>query len=303
MALALAPILAEAGVPAGVVQIVPGDGPMVGTGICQPRRDSRHQCHRFDRDRPNRDEPGRRQHQARVARIGWQCTVHRPADADLEFAADQLIRLKLFVSGQVCVTANRVFVHADHERSFTQLLADRLAEVRVGNGLADGIDAGPLVHAKAVAGVQRLVDQAVLGWCQGDGDKSVIRTRPEFDHANFFPPTLLTDVDDAMHLCQQEIFGPVIPLLRYQRLDEVITRANATQVGLAGLRLWERSHSMPSCRVAIGSGHRRRQRVAATQKPRFRSAVSSRAALVPRVARKACVSSNPSRSSRSTSHR
>jgi succinate-semialdehyde dehydrogenase/glutarate-semialdehyde dehydrogenase len=154
-------------------------------------------------------------------------------DADLDFAAEQLIRLKLFVSGQVCVTANRVFVHADVEKAFTEKLEKGLRAAHVGNGLAEGIDAGPLIHRKACQEVGALVEEAVK-----KGARVVYenRTYEQDDHlrdGSFFPPTLLAGVRDEMSVAAQEIFGPVIPLLTYTRVADALARANATPHGLA----------------------------------------------------------------------
>jgi hypothetical protein len=81
-------------------------------------------------------------------------------DADLDVVADQLTRLKLLVSGQVCVTANRIFVHEAAEAALAERLAARVGAARLGDGLADGVEAGPLIHGQACAEVGTLVEQA-----------------------------------------------------------------------------------------------------------------------------------------------
>jgi len=171
-------------------------------------------------------------------------------DADLDHVADDLVRLKLFVSGQVCVTANRVFVPAAAVHPLAERLAARLAAARVGNGLADGVDTGPLIHHAACAGVRRLVDEAVA-----DGARIVCENRgygsdPALAQGSFFPPTLVTGVRDSMRLAREEVFGPVIPLLEYAGVAEAVARANDTPYGLAG---YVYGRDLAACR-AVASG-------------------------------------------------
>lgn len=154
-------------------------------------------------------------------------------DADLEFTAEQLVRLKLFVSGQVCVTANRIFVHHEIENRFTQIVAEKIAAAKVGDGLQEGVDAGPLIHRIACGEVGSLVDAAVAG-----GAKVVVRNESyqreaALQEGSFYPPTLLSGVTDQMAIAQQEIFGPILPILSYSRVSDAVQRANETPFGLA----------------------------------------------------------------------
>jgi succinate-semialdehyde dehydrogenase/glutarate-semialdehyde dehydrogenase len=155
-------------------------------------------------------------------------------DADLPFAAEQLCRLKLFVSGQVCVTANRIFVHRDIAATFIDLVAAQLSTARIGNGLCDGVDAGPLIHRQACGDVRLLVDQSIQAGAQCLVSNRSFEKDPDYAAGAFFPPTLLTQVKDSMPIAQQEIFGPVIPVLEYDDFADVIRRANETPFGLAG---------------------------------------------------------------------
>jgi succinate-semialdehyde dehydrogenase/glutarate-semialdehyde dehydrogenase len=154
-------------------------------------------------------------------------------DADLDFVADQLTRLKLFVSGQVCVTANRVFVPAQLEKKLTDLLSTKFASARVGNGLSSNIDAGPLIHARACAKVRELVEDAVIHGARIGFENSSFNQDPTLAHESFFPLTILTGVDDTMRIAREEIFGPVLPILTYQHASEAVKRANDTPYGLA----------------------------------------------------------------------
>lgn len=233
IALALAPVLAEAGLPDGVLQIVPGRGSVVGGVLAEHpavRVLSLTGSTATGSALMTAGAPG-------IKRVSLELGGNAPfivlPDADLDFVTEQLIRLKLFVSGQVCVTANRIFVHADIESALTEKLAAKLDAARVGNGLAEGVDAGPLIHREACGDVGELVEKAVA-----DGARIVAQNRHyESDSTlkggSFFPPTLLSGVRDDMAVARDEIFGPVIPLLRYTSTSEAVRRANETPFGLA----------------------------------------------------------------------
>jgi len=233
IALACAPILAEAGLPAGVLQIVPGRGSVVGGVLAEHpavRVLSLTGSTATGSALMAAAAPG-------IKRVSLELGGNAPfivlPDADLDFVAEQLLRLKLFVSGQVCVTANRVFVHADVEQALTEKLATRLRASRVGNGLAEGVDAGPLIHRQACQEVGALVEQAVASGARVVCENRTYEHDDNLREGSFFPPTLLADVRDEMKVASQEVFGPVIPLLHYTHVSDALERANATPHGLA----------------------------------------------------------------------
>jgi succinate-semialdehyde dehydrogenase/glutarate-semialdehyde dehydrogenase len=232
-ALAVAPLLREAGVPDGTVQIVPGEGSLVGATLAA------HPAVRV-LSVTGSNATGSSVMAAAAAgikRVSLELGGNAPfiilPDADLDFVADQLTRLKLFVSGQVCVTANRVFVPAQLEKKLTDLLSTKFASARVGNGLSSNIDAGPLIHARACAKVRELVEDAVIHGARIGFENSSFNQDPTLAHESFFPLTILTGVDDTMRIAREEIFGPVLPILTYQHASEAVKRANDTPYGLA----------------------------------------------------------------------
>jgi len=250
VALALAPLAAEAGVPDGVLQIVPGRGSVVGgvfaahplVRIISLTGSTATGAHVLAAAAPG------------IKRVSLELGGNAPfivlPDADLDFVAAELVRLKVFVSGQVCVTANRVFVPESAAAELEARLAERVAALVVGNGLADGVDMGPLIHAAACRDVATRVAAAV-----GEGARIVTENRSAeagagLDHANFSPPTVVAGVTDGMRLAQEEIFGPVIPLLAYRRVGEAVERANATPYGLAA---YVYGRDLDRCRAVAGA--------------------------------------------------
>jgi succinate-semialdehyde dehydrogenase/glutarate-semialdehyde dehydrogenase len=150
-------------------------------------------------------------------------------DADVAAAVDGAMIAKMRNMGEACTAANRILVHRSVHEEFGARLAEKMAALTVGDGLADGVQVGPLVEPKALDKVAELVDDAVDRGAQvasGGG-------RPE-GRGYFWTPTVLTDVDPASRLMAEEIFGPVAPLVPYDDEDEMIRMANDTPFGLMG---------------------------------------------------------------------
>jgi len=233
IALALGPLLAEAGLPAGVLQIVTAPGRLVGEVFT---KDARLRVLSLT----GSTETGRALAAAAVRhfpRVSLELGGNAPfivlPDADLDKAASDLVRLKFLCSGQVCVTANRVFVPAARESEFLDCLAQHWLKARVGDGLQDGVDAGPLIHHQACQQVRNLIEDALA---QGAEEVCVNRTH-EVDArlaaGSFCAPTVVRGVSDGMALAATEVFGPVAPVLVYQSVEDAVRRANTTPFGLA----------------------------------------------------------------------
>lgn len=149
-------------------------------------------------------------------------------DADLEAAADGAMLSKYRNMGQTCVSANRLLVQRSVHDAFAAKLAERVAKMKVGNGLEDGVTQGPLINAAAVEKVERLLADATA-----HGASVMVGGHRHALGATFFEATIVTGVTQAMEIAREEIFGPVATLFRFKDEAEAIRMANDTEFGLA----------------------------------------------------------------------
>jgi succinate-semialdehyde dehydrogenase / glutarate-semialdehyde dehydrogenase len=226
----LAQVMEEAGLPAGVLNVVTtsksGD-------VMEPLiRDPRARKLTFTGSTP----VGRtliEQSAQQVLRVSMELGGNAPfivfEDADIDAAVDGAMLAKMRNIGEACTAANRFFVHADVAAEFGEKFAARMASLTVGDGLADGVDVGPLINAKAVDKVTGLVTdatdrgaQVVTGGGKQEGD------------GFFFTPTVITGLPGDAAMAREEIFGPVAAIQTFTDEDEVVRRANDTEFGLVG---------------------------------------------------------------------
>ncbi|BBY49042.1 NAD-dependent succinate-semialdehyde dehydrogenase [Mycolicibacterium arabiense] len=151
------------------------------------------------------------------------------ADADVDTAVDGAMAAKMRNMGEACTAANRMYVHRDVADEFSERLAARMAALKVGNGLDDETDVGPLIDSAGRTKVQRLVDDALQR-----GATALTGGRLPDGPGYFYPPTVLADVSSDSDLMTTEVFGPVAPIIPFDDEDEVISRANDTDWGLVG---------------------------------------------------------------------
>ncbi|WP_298590895.1 NAD-dependent succinate-semialdehyde dehydrogenase [uncultured Kocuria sp.] len=228
--LALVDILVEAGLPEGVLNVICTSkassvvGPWMSSGIARKISFT------------GSTEVGVRlleQAAQHVMRSSMELGGNAPfvvfEDADLDRAVEGAVAAKMRNMGEACTAANRLFVQRPVADEFSQRLAARLGSLSVGDGAQDGTDVGPLVEEKALAKVQELVDDAVSKGatvvCGG--------SRPD-GPGYFYSPTVLSDVDPTAQLMNEEIFGPVAPVIPFDTEEEVVRMANDTPWGLVG---------------------------------------------------------------------
>lgn len=175
-------------------------------------------------------------------------------DADLELAATDLVRLKFMSNGQMCVTANRVFVQQKVYQKFVNLLLNKVRKIKVGNGMNPEIGLGPLIDAEACQRVDSLVQDAVSRDAKLLYGGLPVKLPKGLKKENFYLPTILTGVKDNALMAEQEIFGPIIPIYSFRDEEEVIRRGNKTVYGLAAYLYTEDLNRAERCSGRIEAG-------------------------------------------------
>jgi succinate-semialdehyde dehydrogenase/glutarate-semialdehyde dehydrogenase len=229
-ALAIAELLAEAGLPAGVVNVLPTDqaAAVVGEWMWDQRVRKISFTGSTATGRLLLSQAAE-QVKNTTMELGGNAPFVVCADADVDAAVLGAMEAKLRGGGQVCVAANRFYVHAAVAEEFTAKLAEAMAAVKVGPGLADGSELGPMITPAAVERMAAMVEDA-----EAKGARVVVRgTVPEDGDGWYFPPLVLADVPDDARLMQEEVFGPVAPIAVYEDEADLVRRATATEFGLA----------------------------------------------------------------------
>ncbi|MBA2472610.1 MAG: NAD-dependent succinate-semialdehyde dehydrogenase, partial [Pseudonocardiales bacterium] len=226
--LAIADILAECGLPDGVLNVVPTSrsGPLMEPLI----RDGRARKLSFT----GSTEVGRlllEQCAEQIMRTSMELGGNAPflvfADADLDAAVQGAMVAKMRNVGEACTAANRFYVHGDVAEEFSRRLAEQIGALRIGRGSEDGVEVGPLIEAKARAKVQHLVDDAVAG-----GARVLVGGEAVDGPGYFYRPTVLVDVPADAELSRTEIFGPVAPITSFTDEQQVLAAANDSPFGL-----------------------------------------------------------------------
>jgi betaine-aldehyde dehydrogenase len=150
-------------------------------------------------------------------------------DYEIDVAVKALAYAGLINTGQVCTSTERVYVHESHFAQFSEELADFVSQLRLGNGLDEGTDIGPMIRDKFRAKVESQLSEAVDA-----GAKILVGgQRPaEFSRGFFLQPAVVVNVDHTLSLMREETFGPVLPLMAYKDFDEAIRLANDNPYGL-----------------------------------------------------------------------
>jgi succinate-semialdehyde dehydrogenase/glutarate-semialdehyde dehydrogenase len=226
--LALMPVMEEAGVPAGVINVLPSrrSGPVVDAMLKDPRV----RVVSFT----GSTEVGRKLLHAaadNVVKPAMELGGNAPFivfdDADVDAAIDGAMIAKMRNMGEACTAANRFYVHEKVHDEFAKKLTARMQALKLGNGLDDGVMLGPLVNADTRAKVKALVEDAV-----GKGASVLTGGKAPTGPGYFYPATVLDKVPDSAKLLREEIFGPVAALQTFSSEDEVVKRANDTEYGL-----------------------------------------------------------------------
>ncbi|MCQ9370403.1 NAD-dependent succinate-semialdehyde dehydrogenase [Corynebacterium sp. 35RC1] len=177
-------------------------------------------------------------------------------DADIDQAVDGAMAAKMRNIGEACTAANRILVQEDIADEFTEKFAAKLGALVIGNGLDEKVTCGPLVEQKAVDNIDALVQDAI-----DKGAKAVVGGSKVDGPGYFFEPTLLTGVTADMRVAQEEIFGPVAPIITFKDEAEALRIANDTEYGLASYvftedsdRLWRVADGLEFGLVGFNAG-------------------------------------------------
>jgi succinate-semialdehyde dehydrogenase/glutarate-semialdehyde dehydrogenase len=231
-ALAVAELAQRAGMPPGVLNVITADAEQsiaVGKALCESDV-VRHLSF------TGSTEVGRilmKQCAPTVKKLALELGGNAPFivfdDADLDAAVEGALISKYRNAGQTCVCANRLYAQAGIYDAFVAKLADKVAQMKVGNGFEAGVVQGPLIDSQALAKVEELMADAL-----SKGAKVVTGGQRALQATGaFYEPTVLSNVNAGMRMAREEIFGPVAPVFKFDTEAEAIAAANATEFGLA----------------------------------------------------------------------
>lgn len=229
MAIELVKILAEAGLPRGVLNLVTGEGSKVGSAIVHNKKIRAVSfTGSLETGKWILSEAGRDMKRVSLE-LGGKNPIIVMDDADLDLALDGIIWGAFGTTGQRCTAASRVIAHEKILPSLQKKLIERTKKLKLGNGLDENTDIGPVINNSQLQKIAKYVD---IG--KNEGGKLVlggriVRPLPGY----FFEPSIFTDVTPDMRIAQEEIFGPVVSLLTASDLDEAIQIANSVEYGLS----------------------------------------------------------------------
>jgi len=255
-ALALAALADEAGFPAGVFNVITGDAELIGkelstnplvrklsfTGSTAVGKKLMAQC------------------AGTIKKISLELGGNAPFivfdDANLDAAVEGAIASKFRNTGQTCVCANRILVQESVYEAFSQKLLAAVKKLKIGNGLDEKVQIGPLINDRAIEKIEKHIADAM-----SKGAKIILGGKPSKLGGLFFEPTVLTNVTSKMLVAREETFGPVAPLFSFKKEEDAIRMANNTEFGLASYfysnnihRVWRVAEALEYGMVGINTG-------------------------------------------------
>lgn len=255
-ALALAELAAQAGIPAGIFNVITGDARALGEPLTKHELISKFSF-------TGSTQVGRKLYEqcaSTIKKTSLELGGNAPFivfdDADIDKAVASGMLAKFRNGGQTCVCVNRFYVHDAVYDEFLEKFTARVTELRVGNGLEQNTDIGPMITQRAIEGMNVLLDDAIA-----KGARLVTLDTEIEEQGNYINPKILVDVDDSMDIVHEEIFGPIATLIRFTDEDEVLNRANDTIFGLAAYffskdvrRVYRVAERLESGMVGINTG-------------------------------------------------
>ena len=222
-------VIDEVGLPAGVINIVTGRGSVIGNEMAgSPKIDIVSVTGSVGAGESIMAAASKN-----ITKVSLELGGKAPAivfpDADLEASAQWVLESRIGNNGQICNNAERLYVHKDIKKEFTEILLKKFQAVKVGDPCQDhSVDMGPLVEKRALESVEAKVAKAIA-----QGAKVLCGGQRVGDKGYFYPATLLDNCTQDMDIVHEETFGPVLPIIEFEDIDQVIAWANDCEYGLA----------------------------------------------------------------------
>jgi len=228
-AVMLAELCNEAGLPKGVVNIVTGEPAPIGEEMLTNPLVKKITFTGSTEVGKMLLEKGAKQVKKMSMELGGHAPVLVLNDADLDKAVKGAMLSKFRNGGQTCICANRIYVEEGIHDEFVKRFSMAAAQLKVGNGLEEDVQIGPIINESGYEKIERHVKNAI-----DNGAKCVVGGRAEIKNgAYFYYPTILTDVQPDMLIMNEETFGPVVPIQKVKSAEEAVKLANQTSYGLA----------------------------------------------------------------------
>ena len=223
-------IINEAGVPPGVVNLLSGDPAKISSQLISSDIIKKVSITGSTR-------VGKlilKQAADKVQRVTMELSGHSPFiafdDTDIQKVADMAIAAKFRNSGQVCISPSRFYIHESKKDEFAKSFVEKTKKLKIGNGLNEGVQLGPMTTKKRLEEIEKLVETTKI-----EGAKVLWggQKPPGFNKGYFYEPTVFDNVKDNFTIMKVEPFGPLVPITTFKHFDEVVERANSHELGLA----------------------------------------------------------------------
>lgn len=248
-ALALGELAIQAGIPKGVIQVITGKASIIGDALCENstvRKLTFTGSTEIGSQLMSKCAPD-------VKKLSLELGGNAPFivfdDADIDLAVEGLMKGKFRNAGQTCISPNRVYVQRSVLEEFQTKLVKKVEALKVGNGLDDGVEIGPLIDAPGADKVTEHVENAL-----SEGATLLTGGKRLSYGDNWYAPTVLTNVPASAQCTTEETFGPLVPIIPFDTEAEVIEYANNTPFGLAAYFFSDDLHRAQRVVDAIESG-------------------------------------------------
>jgi succinate-semialdehyde dehydrogenase/glutarate-semialdehyde dehydrogenase len=233
-----AQILSDAGLPKGIFNVVPGPGGVVGEELLRNPKVRKISFTGESETGKHIMEVAARDLKRVTLELGGSNPVIVADDADLEAAVDNTLFGRFRNCGQGCMCIKRAYVFEKVADQFIKRLVEKVKAIKVGNGLVQGVNMGPVHSASQREGFEEQVNDGISKGAKVlTGGKRP--TGPEYDKGFFYLPTLLENADPSSRVVREEVFGPALPIFRVKDMEEAVKLGNDSIYGL-GAHLWTR---------------------------------------------------------------